>query len=122
MLRDYEKYPSLDTRILAGARDWTARAERGDAGNDAAHVPGMVLPQRHPCRAREESQHALAATADPNRSDVKFGETHLQLAPGEHGSTLVRYSTSITPGFWIPRWSAGAGCCAPSRMRPPTCS
>ena len=50
----------------------------------------------------EESEHALAAKADPGRSDVRFGETHLQLAPGEHGSTLVRYSTSITPGFWIP--------------------
>jgi hypothetical protein len=50
----------------------------------------------------EESQHALAAMADPSRSDVKYGETHLQLSTGEHGSTLVRYSTSITPGFWTP--------------------
>ena len=50
----------------------------------------------------EESQHALAATADPSRSDVKFGETRLQLSPGEHGGTLVHYRTSITPGFWIP--------------------
>ncbi len=50
----------------------------------------------------EEQQHALAATADPDRSDVKFGETRTQLSPDENGGTLVHYRTSITPGFWIP--------------------
>jgi hypothetical protein len=50
----------------------------------------------------QELQYGLAATADPSRSDVKFGETRTELAPDQDGGTLVRYSTSITPGFWIP--------------------
>jgi hypothetical protein len=50
----------------------------------------------------EQSQHALAASADPSRSDVKFGETHMQLSPGENGGTVVHYRTSITPSFWFP--------------------
>jgi hypothetical protein len=50
----------------------------------------------------EESEHALAASADPTRSDVKYGETRMQLSHGEHGGTIVHYRTSITPAFWIP--------------------
>ena len=102
MLRDYERYPSLDTRILQ------ARVlERPE--------PGVVMLEttvrvcfgwfcRNVTRVErvQESQHALAATADPSRSDVKFGETRMQLSQGEHGATLVKYRTSITPGFWIP--------------------
>jgi hypothetical protein len=102
VLRDYERYPSLDTRILQ------ARVlERPE--------PNVVVLQttvrvcfgwfcRNVTRVErvQESQHALAATADPHRSDVKFGETSTQLAPDENGGTLVHYRTSITPGFWIP--------------------
>jgi hypothetical protein len=102
VLRDYEKYPSLDTRILE------ARVIDRPTPNVAMLETKLRLCLGWFCRnvnrveRVEESQHALAATADPNRSDVKYGETHLQLTPGEHGSTLVRYSTSITPGFWTP--------------------
>jgi Polyketide cyclase / dehydrase and lipid transport len=102
VLRDYEKYPSLDTRILE------ARVIDRPAANVAMLETKLRLCLGWFCRnvnrveRVEESQHALAATADPSRSDVKYGETHLQLAPGEHGGTLVRYSTSITPGFWTP--------------------
>jgi len=102
VLRDYERYPTLDTRILQ------ARVlERPE--------PHVVMLKttvrvcfgwfcRNVTRVErvQESEHALAATADPSRSDVKFGETHTQLSPGEHGGTLVNYRTSITPGFWIP--------------------
>jgi hypothetical protein len=102
ILRDYEKYPSLDSRILQ------ARIIERPAPNVAMLETTLRVCLGWFCRnvkrveRVEESQHALAATADPGRSDVRFGETHLQLAPGEHDSTLVRYSTSITPGFWIP--------------------
>lgn len=102
VLRDYEKYPSLDTRILE------ARVIGRPTPNVAMLETKLRLCLGWFCRnvnrveRVEESQHALAATADPSRSDVKYGETHLQLAPGEHGSTLVRYTTSITPGFWTP--------------------
>ncbi len=102
ILRDYEQYPSLDARILQ------ARIIERPAPNVAMLETTLRVCLGWFCRnvkrveRVEESQHALAAKADPSRSDVRFGETHLQLAPGEHGSTLVRYSTSITPGFWIP--------------------
>ena len=63
-----------------------------------------VLSQREPHRARRRrSRHALAAITDATRSDVKFGETHTAArGDDEHGSTRVTYSTSLTPGFWIP--------------------
>jgi hypothetical protein len=102
VLRDYEKYPSLDTRILQ------ARVLERPAPNVAMLETRLRLCLGWFCRnvnrveRVEESEHALAASADPSRSDVKYGETHLHLATGEHGSTLVRYSTSITPGFWTP--------------------
>jgi hypothetical protein len=102
ILRDYEKYPSLDGRILE------ARIIERPAPNVAMLETTLRVCLGWFCRnvkrveRVEESEHALAAKADPGRSDVRFGETRLQLAPGEDGSTLVRYSTSITPGFWIP--------------------
>jgi len=102
ILRDYEKYPALDARIL----------EARVIGRPAPHVATLETTLRVCmgwfCRnvkrveRVEESEHALAATADPSRSDVKFGETRMQLSPGENGGTLVHYRTSITPAFWIP--------------------
>jgi hypothetical protein len=102
ILRDYEKYPSLDARILQ------ARIIERPEPNVAMLETTLRVCLGWFCRnvkrveRVEESQHALAAKADPSRSDVRFGETHLQLTPGEDGGTQVRYSTSITPGFWIP--------------------
>jgi hypothetical protein len=102
ILRDYEKYPALDARILE------ARVIERPSPNVAMLETKLRVCMGWFCQnvsrveRVEESQHALAATADPSRSDVKFGETHLYLSAGEDGSTLVRYSTSITPGFWIP--------------------
>ena len=102
VLRDYEKYPSLDARILE------ARVIQRPAPNVAMLETKLRFCMGWFCRnvnrveRVEESQHALAATADPTRSDVKYGETHMQLAPGEDGGTIVHYRTSITPAFWIP--------------------
>jgi len=102
ILRDYERYPTLDTRILQ------ARVlERPE--------PNVVMLEttvrvcfgwfcRNVTRVErvQESEHSLAATADPGRSDVKFGETSTQLSPDGNGGTLVHYRTSTTPAFWIP--------------------
>ncbi len=102
ILRDYEKYPELDSRILE------ARIVERPAPNVATLETNLRVCLGWFCQnvkrieRVEESPHALAATADPSRSDVKYGVTRLQLAPGEHGGTLVTYSTSITPAFWIP--------------------
>jgi len=102
VLRDYERYPSLDTRILQArvlerpepnvvVLETTVRVCFGWFCRNVTRVERV-----------QESQYALAATADPHRSDVKFGETSTQLSPDENGGTLVHYRTSITPGFWIP--------------------
>ena len=102
VLRDYERYPSLDTRILQ------ARVLERPAPNVVTLETTLRVCFGPFCRnvtrveRVEEPQHALAATADPSRSDVKFGETRTQLSPDENGGTLVHYRTSITPWFWIP--------------------
>lgn len=102
VLRDYEKYPALDARILE------ARVIDRPAPHVATLETTLRVCMGWFCRnvkrveRVEESQHALAASADPSRSDVKYGETRMQLLPGENGGTIVHYRTSITPAFWIP--------------------
>jgi hypothetical protein len=114
VLRDYEKYPSLDTRILQ------ARVLERPSPNVAMLETKLRLCLGWFCRnvsrveRVEESEHALAATADPSRSDVKYGETPLAACAGEHGSTLVTYPPASRRRSGLPRCSAGAGCCAPS--------
>jgi|SRR5687767_4282134 hypothetical protein len=102
VMRDYEKYPGLDARILQARVIGRPAPNVKILETTLRMCMGWFCRDVHRIERVEESQHALTAKADPNRSDVKFGETHLQLAPGEHGSTQVTYSTSITPGFWIP--------------------
>jgi polyketide cyclase/dehydrase/lipid transport protein len=102
VLRDYERYPALDTRILQ------ARVLERPEPNVAVLETTVRVCFGWFCRnvkrveRVQESEHSLAATADPSRSDVKFGETSTQLSPDENGGTLVHYRTSITPAFWIP--------------------
>ena len=102
VLRDYERYPSLDTRILQARV--LERPEPNVVVLETTVRVCLVWFCRNVTRVErvQESEHALAATTDPSRSDVRFGETHTQLAPDENGGTLVHYRTSITPGFWIP--------------------
>jgi uncharacterized membrane protein len=102
VLRDYERYPSLDTRILQARV--LERPEPNVVVLETTVRVCFVWFCRNVTRVErvQESQHSLTAKADPSRSDVKFGETHLQLEPDEHGGTRVSYSTSITPAFWIP--------------------
>jgi len=102
VLLDYEKYPALDGRILE------AHVIDRPAPNIAVLQTTLRVCMGWFCRnvnrveRVEQSQHALAASADPSRSDVRFGETHMQLSPGENGGTVVHYRTSITPSFWFP--------------------
>jgi uncharacterized membrane protein len=102
VLRDYERYPSLDTRILQARV--LERPEPNVVVLETTVRACFVWFCRNVTRVErvQESEHALAATTDPSRSDVRFGETHTQLSPDENGGTLVQYRTSITPGFWIP--------------------
>lgn len=102
VLRDYENYPALDTRILE------ARVVERPAGNVAVLETKLRVCFGWFCRdvnrieRVEESAGSLAASTDPARSDVEFGETHTSVSAADEGGTLVSYRTSITPGFWIP--------------------
>jgi hypothetical protein len=101
VLRDYEDYKDLDPRILEArviARpaayvailETTVRACFGPFCRDVKRVERV-----------EESPLGLSAKADPDRSEVKFGETVVMLSVTE-GRTRVSYRTSIVPDFWIP--------------------
>jgi len=102
VLRDYSKYPSLDDRILTSkvlARpaedvvmlETTVRFCLGPFCRNVKRVERV-----------EESKYVLLAVADPTRSDVEFGETRSELTPALHGTTRVKYVTSVVPGFWVP--------------------
>jgi hypothetical protein len=101
VLRDYERYPQLDARIL------DARVMERPA--DYAVILATTLRAcfgpfcRNVKRVErvEESPLELKAVTDPARSDVKFGETRTMLSISE-GRTRVSYRTSIIPGFWVP--------------------
>jgi hypothetical protein len=101
VLRDYEKYPQLDGRILdahvlertadyAVVLATTLRACFGPFCRNVKRVERV-----------EESPLELRAVTDPQQSDVKFGETRTMLSVSE-GRTRVSYRTSIIPGFWVP--------------------
>lgn len=102
VLRDYERYPDLDSRILR------ARVLERPADNVAVLETLLRACFGPFCRnvrrteRVEESPHALTAITDASRSDVKFCETHTTLSPVEGGGTRVNYRTSVVPGFWIP--------------------
>ena len=101
VLRDYEGYRQLDSRILearvlerpahfVAVLETTLRVCMGPFCRNVKRVERV-----------EESPLELTAVADAARSDVKFGETHMMLSNSE-GRTRVSYRTSIVPGFWVP--------------------
>lgn len=104
ILRDYAGYTDLDPRIL----------EAKIIGRPADYVTMLETTVRACfgpfCRnvkrieRVEESPLELLATADPTRSDVKFGETRMMLSVSD-GRTRVSYRTSIVPDFWIPAFA-----------------
>lgn len=104
VLADYERYPSLDERILE-ARVLERPAEHVAMLKTLLRVClGPFCRNVSRIERVQESPQSLVAIADPERSDVEFGETRTELSPSEGGGTLVRYSTTIVPGFWVPRF------------------
>jgi hypothetical protein len=102
VLRDYEHYSELDERILEAKV-----VERPQ--NDVAILQtllracfGPFCHNVHRIERVTESHLGLAAVSDPQRSDVKFGESYTALAPLEDGRSRVSYQTDIVPDFWIP--------------------
>lgn len=101
VLRDYENYKQLDSRIL-DARVVSRPTAYVAILETTLHVcMGPFCRNVKRLERVEESPLELTAIADPARSDVKFGETHMMLSVSE-GRTRVSYRTSIVPDFWIP--------------------
>ena len=103
ILRDYENYKTLDARILE------ARViERNDAQHFALLATTLRACFGPICRnvkrveRVDETSMALVATTDPSRSDMQFGETHMQLSVLDDARTRVTYRTRLKPDFWIP--------------------
>lgn len=102
VLRDYEEYPALDERIL--------QARVLDRPTPATVLLETQLracfgPFCRTVRRVEEvteSPLELSATTDPERSDVRFGETHTLIERIDDSHTRIIYRTSIVPGFWVP--------------------
>jgi hypothetical protein len=102
VLRGYEEYPQLDSRILV-----SRVVDRPEA--NVALLETMLRACFGPfCRnvkrleRVEELPYGMSATVDAARSDVRFGETRTELAPTESGGTRVTYRMRVVPGFWIP--------------------
>jgi hypothetical protein len=103
VLRDYERYNTLDSRILE------ARViERSDAEHVATLATTLRACFGPICRnvkrveRVEEAPLTLLAITDASRSDMKFGETRMQLEDAPEGRTRVTYQTRLKPDFWIP--------------------
>ena len=103
VLRDYEHYRSLDARILEAkvvSRDparhvttleTTLRACIGPICRNVKRIEEVA-----------EAPLSLLATTDPQRSDMTFGETRMELQPMSDGRTRVDYHTRLKPAFWVP--------------------
>lgn len=101
VLRDYERYPDLDPRIL--------RARVLERPTDYSAVLETIVRAcfgpfcRNVRRVErvEEAPLELSAVTDPKRSDVRYGETRTMLSESG-GRARISYRTSVEPGFWIP--------------------
>ena len=102
VLRDYEHYPQLDSRILE------AKVMRREADNEL-----LLYTKLHACFAVfcrnvkrvervSERDGDLHATVLPEQSEVGSGETRTQLFAVTTTQTRITYTTGIAPGFWIP--------------------
>lgn len=103
VLRDYENYRHLDSRILDAKV-----IERSEADHVATLATtlracfGPICKSVKRVERVEESPLALLAITDAKRSDMKFGETRMQLTDSHDGRTHVSYRTRLKPDFWIP--------------------
>jgi hypothetical protein len=102
VLRDYDEYPSLNERILSAKV--LGRPERDVALLETTVKVCLGPFCRNVTRVERvlESRYVMLAIADPDRSDVKSGETRSELSPTLHGTTRVKYVTDVVPGFWVP--------------------
>lgn len=102
VLRDYADYPSLNQRILSSK---VLSHPEQDVTTLETTVEVCLGPFCRNVKRVErvhESKYTMLAIADPERSDIKFGETRSELTQALHGTTRVKYVTSVEPAFWVP--------------------
>jgi hypothetical protein len=102
VLRDYERYPDLDQRILDAKVLERPQPDVAVLQTLLHACFGLLCRNVHRIEKVTESPLGLVAISDPKRSDVKFGESYTALSPLEGGRSRVSYRTDIVPDFWIP--------------------
>lgn len=102
ILRDYPNYPTLDSRILDAKVLERPEENVAILATTLRACFGPVCRTVRRVERVEESRYALTAITDPERSQVKFGETRMALASEEDERTRVTYETRLEPDFWIP--------------------
>jgi hypothetical protein len=101
VLRDYDNYSELDTRILEARVLQRPEQHVAILATTVRACFGPFCRNVKRIERVEEAPLELTATADAARSDVKSGQTRTQLMVTDRG-TRVSYRTSIVPAFWIP--------------------
>jgi hypothetical protein len=102
ILRNYENYPTLDSRILEASVLERPAADVAILATTLRACFGPVCRSVKRIERVEEKPRELLAITDASRSQVKFGETHMRLASQGANRTLVNYRTRLRPAFWIP--------------------
>jgi hypothetical protein len=105
ILRDYENYPTLDSRILEARVVERPSPHIAMLATTLRACFGPVCRTVRRVEQVEEAPGRLVAISDVARSDVQLGETRTQLAD-DAGRTRVTYLTRLRPKFWIPAFVA----------------
>ncbi len=98
VLKDYEHYPQLDSRILESRRDDSEPVLRTKV---RGCVGSILCRTMRRVEKLEEMPGGLIATAVPGQSDVSYGRTHSQWEARDGGTELL-YRLEIEPDFWVP--------------------
>jgi hypothetical protein len=102
ILRNYENYPTLDSRIMEATVLDRPEADVAILATTLRACFGPVCRTVKRIERVEEKPRELLAITDASRSQVKLGETHMRLATAGANQTLVNYRTRLQPAFWVP--------------------
>ena len=102
VLRDYEAYPELDARILESRVIERPSPTTALLETTLRACFGPFCRRVRRVEAVHETPNALSAITDPERSDMRFGETYTSIEPVDGARTRVVYRTSMRPDFWVP--------------------
>ena len=103
VLRDYENYPTLDSRILESKILGRPAANEVTLFTRLRACTGPFCRTVKRTEIVEEDVHELRATVIPEKSDLAFSETFSQLSNAGKRTRVV-YRTTISPDFWVPRF------------------